>query len=401
MDKNIVITGMGAVTPIGIGVERYWENLIAGKCGIGEITKLDAEKLPIQRAAEVRDFRPKEHLPMRLVLDLEPFMQYAYVSAEQAIAQSGLDTHSTRVGVVMGTALGGITLIGETHAQYIHEDKQAGPKFLTKAMGNIAAAQLAINYGIKGPSMTVSTACSSGGDAITLAALLIRSGAADAVVVMAGEAAICPTLIQCLSKTGALSKAGESLPFDQNRSGFVMGEGGGALVLESAELARARGAHVLADLLGCANNTDAFNPVSPDPEGAGAALCMQLALQNAGLAPEQVDYINAHGTATQMGDVAETRAIRQVFGSHPVRVSSTKGATGHMMGAGGITEVIACVKAIETGVLPPNLGLTQRDEQCDLNLVTAENNRQSIRVALSDALGFGGQNSCVIVGKPS
>ena len=401
MDKNIVITGMGAVTPIGIGVERYWENLIAGTCGIGEITKLDAKKLPIQRAAEVRDFRPKEHLPMRLVLDLEPFMQYAYISAEESLAQSGLDTHSARVGVVMGTALSGINLIGETHAQYIHEDKQAGPKFLTKAMGNIAAAQLAINYGIKGPSMTVSTACSSGGDAITLAALLIRSGAADAVVVMAGEAAICPTLIQCLSKTGALSKTGESLPFDQNRSGFVMGEGGGALVLESEAHARARGAHVLADLLGCANNTDAFNPVSPDPEGAGAALCMQLALQDAGLAPEQVDYINAHGTATQMGDVAETRAIRRVFGSHPVRVSSTKGATGHMMGAGGLTEVITCVKAIETGVLPPNLGLTQRDEQCNLNLVTAENNRQSIQVALSDALGFGGQNSCVIVGKPS
>lgn len=399
MNKKIVVTGMGAVTPIGVGVENYWESLIAGKCGIGEITKLDTEKLPLHRAAEVKDFKPKEHLPMRMVLDLEPFMQYAYVSAEEAIAQSGLDTHSTRVGVVMGTALSGITLIGDTQAQYVHEDKQAGPKFLTKAMGNIAAAQLSIAHGIQGPSMTVGTACSSGGDAITLAALLIRSGAADAMVVMAGEAAICPSLIQSLCKTGALSKTGESLPFDKNRSGFVMGEGGGALVLESEEHARARGAVILADLLGCANNTDAFNPVSPHPEGEGAARCMKLALENAGLSPEQVDYINAHGTATHMGDVAETNAIHTVFGDHPVWVSSTKGSTGHMMGAGGITEVIACIKALSSGVLPPNVGLVERDEECDLNLVTAENNKREIKVALSDAMGFGGQNSCVIVGK--
>ena len=399
MNKRIVVTGMGAVTPIGIGVPSFWENLIAGTCGIGEITKLDTEKLPLRRAAEVKDFKPKEHLSMRLVMDLEPFMQYAYVSAEEAIAQSGLDTHSSRVGVVMGTALSGINLIGETHAQYVAEDKAAGPKFLTKAMGNIAAAQLSIAHGIKGPSMTVSTACSSGGDAITLAALLIRSGAADAMVVMAGEAAICPALIQSLCKTGALSKTGESRPFDKDRSGFVMGEGGGALVLESEEHALARGAVILADLLGCANNTDAFNPVSPDPEGAGVSQCIRLALQEAGLTPEQVDYINAHGTATKMGDVAETNAIHGVFGDHPVYVSSTKGATGHMMGAGGVTEVIACVKAVQTGILPPNVGLTERDEQCALNLVTPENNQHPIRVALSDAMGFGGQNSCVIVGK--
>lgn len=401
MNKRIVVTGMGAVTPIGIGVPSFWENLIAGTCGIGEITKLDTEKLPLHRAAEVKDFKPKEHLSMRLVMDLEPFMQYAYVSAEEAIRQSGLDTQSARVGVVMGTALSGINLIGETHAQYVAEDKAAGPKFLTKAMGNIAAAQLAISHGIKGPSMTVGTACSSGGDAITLAALLIRSGAADAVVVMAGEAAICPSLIQSLCKTGALSKTGESRPFDKDRNGFVMGEGGGALVLESEEYARARGAVILADLLGCANNTDAFNPVSPDPEGTGAALCMKLALGDAGLSPVQVDYINAHGTATHMGDTAETNAIHRAFGDHPVLVSSTKGATGHMMGAGGLTEVIACIKAIESGVLPPNLGLAERDEQCDLNLVTAENNRRPIQVALSNAMGFGGQNSCVIVGKHS
>lgn len=399
MNKRIVITGMGAVTPIGVGVPAFWENLLAGTCGIGEITKLDTENLPLHRAAEVKDFKPKEHLPMRLVQDLEPFAQYAYVAAEEAIAQSGLDTHSPRVGVVMGTALSGVNLIGETHGQYVAAGKSASPKFLTKAMGNIAAAQLAIAHGIQGPSMTVGTACSSGGDAITLAALLLRAGAADAMVVMAGEAAICPSLIHSLCKTGALSKTGESLPFDQNRSGFVMGEGGGALVLESEEHAKARGAAVLARLLGCANNTDAYNPVSPHPEGAGAALCMRLALADAGLTPEQVGYVNAHGTATPMGDVAETCAIHAVFGSYAVPVSSTKGATGHMMGAGGLTEVIACVKAVETGTLPPNVGCSRQDERCDLNLVTAENNTRAIDAALSTSLGFGGQNSCVVVGR--
>ena len=398
--SRIVITGMGAVTPVGHTVSEFWENITAGKCGIGDIAQIDRENLPVRRAAEVKDFNPKDHLPTRLALDLEPFMQYAYVAAMEAVAQSGLDTHSTRVGVVMGTALSGITIIGNTHAQYEVSGRQAGPKFLVKAMGNLAAAQFAINYGIQGPSMTVTTACSSGGDAITLASLFLRSGQADAMVVMAGEAGVCPTLIQSLSKTGALSKTGESRPFDKNRSGFVIGEGGGALVLESAEHAQARGAKVLAELLGCANNTDAYNPVSPPPDGSGAACCMKLALADAGLEPDQVDYINAHGTATPMGDVAETCAIRTVFGDRPVFVSSTKGATGHMMGAGGVVEVISCVKAVETGVLPPNLGYTEADEQCPLNIITAENNRQPISVALSNAMGFGGQNSCIIVGKP-
>ena len=399
MDERIVITGMGAVTPIGVGVPEYWRGLTSGRCGIGEISRIDTAKLQIKWAAEAREFRAGDFLPTRLVMDLEPYMQYAYVSAEEAVKGSGLNTRSSRVGVVMGTALSGISMIGETQAQYVTAGKQAGPKFLLKAMGNIAAAQFAINYGIQGPSMTVSTACSSGGDAITLAALLIRSGAADAIVVMAGEAAVCPPLIQSLGKTGALSKTGESRPFDKSRNGFVLGEGGGALVLESAEHAKLRGADILAELLGCANNTDAYNPVSPNPDGKGAAACMKIALQNAGLQADEVDYINAHGTATPMGDKAEASAIRQVFGARPVFVSSTKGATGHMMGAGGITEVIACIKAIETGILPRNLGFAQPDEACDLNIVTEHNDRQQVQVALSNAMGFGGQNSCIVVGK--
>jgi len=328
-------------------------------------------------------------------------MQYAYVAAMEAVAQSGLDTASDRVGIVMGSALSGICIIGETNQQLAVSGKAAGPKFLTKAMGNIAAAQFSINYKITGPSLTVSTACSSGGDALKIASLLIRSGAADAMVVMAGEAAICAPLIQSLTRTGALSKTGESKPFDLNRNGFVLGEGGGAVVLEN-EVSMARHANApQAVLLGCANNTDAFNPVSPDPSGAGAAACMKLALEEAGIAPSQIGYLNAHGTATRMGDIAEANAMKQVFGDFPVRVSSTKGITGHMMGAGGITEMIACVKAVQTGMIPPNVGLEQPDPECPVNVSPNLQSGLEIEAAMSNALGFGGQNSCVIIGKVS
>ena len=400
MNSKLVITGIGAVTPLGVGVDKFWNNLTAGKCGIGEIKSIDVSELPVKNAGQVWDFNPKDYLPTKLSLDMEPYMQYAYIAAEEAIKMSGLETHSSRVGIVMGSALSGISIIDRTGADFAVKGRAASPKYLVKAMGNIAAAQLSINYGIQGPDMTVSTACSSGGDAITLATLMLNAGMADAMVVMAGEAAITATLIQSLHKTGALSKTGSSLPFDKNRDGFVLGEGGGCIILETKEHAAARNARVLADLLGVANNTDAYNTVSPNPEGTGAAACMRLALENAGLKPEDVDYINAHGTATHAGDIAETKAITEVFGRDNVFVSSTKGATGHMMGAGGIVELITCIKAIETGLLPVNAGLSEQDEECDLKLVSDDNKKQNIKTAMSNAFGFGGQNSSIIVGKP-
>ena len=399
MNSNIVITGLGAVTPLGVGVEEFWKNLTAGKCAISEIQSIDVSNLPVKNAGQVLNFNPKDYLPTKLTLDMEPYMQYAYIAAEEAIKQSGLETHSNRVGIVMGSALSGIGIIDKTGVDLAVKGRAASPKFLVKAMGNIAAAQLSINYGIQGPDMTVSTACSSGGDALTLATLMIRSGMADAMVVMAGEAATTATLVQSLTKTGALSKTGESLPFDKNRNGFVLGEGGSCIVIEKEECAKARGAKVLAKLLGVANNTDAYNTVSPNPEGTGAAACMRLALDDAGISPAEVGYINAHGTATHAGDIAETKAIDEVFGKGNVFVSSTKGSTGHMMGAGGIVELISCIKALETGVLPVNVGLTEQDEECDLTIVTEENKQQEIKVAMSNAFGFGGQNSSIIVGK--
>lgn len=396
---RIAITGMGAVTPLGVGVDAFWSALTERKCAISDIEGMDGENIPVRRAGQIKDFNPKEYLSVKLSQDLEPYAQYAYISAEEAVNMSGLDTDSDRVGIIMGSALSGINIIGETNVKYKGEGKQAGPKYLTKAMGNIAAAYFSINHKIKGPDMTVSTACSSGGDAITIAAMMIRAGMADAMIVMAGEAATSPALIQSLTKTGALSKTGESRPFDLNRNGFVLGEGGGAIVLESFEHAESRGAKVIAELLGCANNTDAFNPVSPDPEGDGAAACIAFALKDAGIEADAVDYINAHGTATAIGDIAEAGAIRQVFGDRHVAVSSTKGATGHMMGAGGVVETIACIKAIETGIVPVSCGFETPDPKCPLNIVTAGNEKMTVNIALSDALGFGGQNSCIIVGR--
>ena len=399
MPADIVITGVGAVTPLGIGADPTWKALVAGRCGIGPITSFDVSSLPVKRAGEIRDFRPKDHMSTKLSLDLEPYMQYAWVAAQEAIRQSSMTCFGQRVGVVMASALSGINVIGSTSASLVSDGRSAGPKFLTKAMANIAAAHLCIQYGMTGPCMTVSTACSSGGDAVTLASMFLRSGMADAMVVMAGEEAICPTLIQSLVRAGALSKAGESLPFDRDRSGFVLGSGGGAVVLETAEHARSRGASVLADLVGCANNSDAYNPVSPDPDGRGVEACMRLALRDAGLSPAQIGYVNAHGTATVQGDAAECRAIGNVFGCSPLYVSSTKGATGHMMGAGGLIELIFCVLAVSRGVLPPNTGCTEQDPACQVTLVPGPGFFHAVDYAMTDSMGFGGQNSCVIAGK--
>ncbi len=396
--ERIVITGTGAVTPLGIGTEAYWEALRSGRCGIGEIRQLDTAALPIHWAGEVKDFEPRDYMPKPLALDTAPFARYAIASAVMAVEESRLETESDRVGIVMGTALHGMDYLAQAQKQLDESGRGGDPKLMTKYMGNMAAAQFAIRRGIRGPSLTVGTACSSGGDAVTLGAMLLRSGMADAVVVMAGESAVCESAILSLHKTRALSPLGESRPFSLDRSGFVLGEGGGGLVLETEAHARARGARLLARLLGWGNNTDAYHPVSPQPEGKQAAACMLLALKEAGLSPADIGYINAHGTATPKGDLAEAAAIRRVFGAACPPVSSTKGATGHMMGAGGITELIACVKALEAGLLPPNLGLTQRDPGCDLDLVTEPGREAKLKAAMSNAFGFGGQNSSLIVG---
>lgn len=405
-NNRLVITGMGAVTPIGIGVDEYWKNLLDGVCGVGEITRFDTDELPVKIAAEVKDFDPLAYMPKKLTREMDVFMQYGYAAAMEAIEQSGGDiAEPERMGIVVGTALGGIAPIAETQDGISKgEHKKVSPRFVPKIIGNEVAAQIAIAKGYRGPSLTVSTACSSGGDAISTACMLLMSGQADAVLALGAESALSPLFILGLSSAHALSTnnenpQGASRPFDRDRDGFVIGEGGGALIIETEEHAKKRGATILAELAGFANCTDGYHVTSPHPEGIGAVFCMEKAIENAGLSPADVDYINTHGTSTPMGDPIETNAVVEVFGEHAadMAVTSTKGATGHMMGAGGITEAITCIQCIREGIVPPTLNLENLDEKCaKLNYVPGSAIKKEVKAAMSNSFGFGGQNSSVV-----
>lgn len=401
MKTKLVVTGMGAVTPIGCGVETYWNNLVNGACGIDSITQFDAANLAVQIAAEVRDFDIAVHMPKKLIRETDAFTQYAYVAAKEALGDA-LPAEPDRVGIVMGTAMAGVATTAATQevlTNAVH--KNVGPRFVPRILGNIAAAQIAINYGICGPSLTLSTACASGGDAVSTGAMLLLSGEADAVLAVGAESILCPLVIYSLANAHTLSRTNDDpqhacRPFDTGRNGFVIGEGGGALVLETEEHAKKRGAGIYAELAGWANNNDAYHVINPIPDGTNSAACMLRALERGGIAPEEVGYINAHGTGTKTGDRAEMAALRRVFGPSGVRpaVSSTKGATGHMMGSGGITEAIACIQAIRCGVLPPTLNL--EEPEGDFNFVAEQYREQEITVAMSNAFGFGGQNSSLV-----
>ncbi len=405
MKEKIVITGMGAVTPVGIGVDAFWNNLTDGYCGVDRISSFDASELAVQIAAEVRDFRPEEFLPSKLIRETDAFTQYAFVAAKEALSEAGftkeeLAASPQRCGIVMGTAMSGIDTIAATQeilTNAVH--KNVGPRFVPRILGNIAAAQVAIEYGMTGPSYTISTACASGGDAICMSAMLLLSDEADMVLALGADSTLCPLVIYSLANAQALSRENDNpqhaiRPFDQSAKGFAMGEGGGALVLETESHAKARGAHIYAELAGWANNNDAHHVTRPLDEGKKSAECMCKALDRAGLMPGEIDYINAHGTGAVKGDLAEAQAMTSVFGDARPAISSTKAATGHMMGGGGITEAIACIKTIETGILPPTLNLT--DPICDLDFVTETRTDVTVNAAMSNAFGFGGQNSTII-----
>lgn len=410
MDKTrLVITGMGAVTPIGCNVASYWDNLVAGSCGIRQITRFDASALPVRIAAEVQGFDPLCRLSSRTVSASSLFMQFAMVAAEEALADSGLEDGAKgwRTGVVMGTAMDGVTTVAATANSFLlSKTKKVSPYFVPAVIGNIAAAHVAIEHHFSGPSLTLNTACSAGGDALMMAATLLRSGDADVMVVMGGESILTPTVVSSLAQAKALSRTNDNpakacRPFDRDRDGFVIGEGGGAVILETESHARQRKARIYAELIGYANTIDAYHITAPQPEGESASRCMQNALRKAGLRPGMVDYINAHGTSTLLGDRAETAAIKRVFGGRgeAPAISSTKGATGHLMGAGGITEVIACIQAIRHNILPPTLNYENADPMCDLDYVPNRAREAEINVAMSNSLGFGGQNSSILVAR--
>ena len=403
--KRIVISGIGAVTPIGGCVADFWKNLTAGMSGIGKLTRFDNAEIPVRVAALINDFHPEEHMPRRLAKDSSLFSQYAFAAAAEALRQSGLDTaaEAWRTGIVMGTAMSGVTDIAKTQEEMsLSGESKVSPRFVPRILGNIAAAQIAIEYGLKGPSMTASTACSSGGDAIKIAAMMLQAGEADTMLAVGAESIICPLVTSSLSMARALSREEDPglacCPFDIRRNGFVMGEGGGALVLETEEHAKARGAEILGYVLAAANNNDAYHVTSPAPDGHGARACMEAALERSGLKASDIGYINAHGTSTPVGDSIEIAAIKEVFEGCRPAVSSTKAATGHMMGAGGITEVITCLLACREGVLPATMNTSELDPACaGVDIITGSARRSGIRAAMSNAFGFGGQNSSIIV----
>ena len=406
MNKRIVVTGMGAVTPLGNSVDSYWEALISGKSGIDMIKEFDASSLDTRFAGEVKGFKPEDFLPKKLIKNTERFSQLAYAAASAAILDAGLVIEPERTGITLGTAIAGIRPIADTQEMIaLCPDSKIGPRFVPKLLGNIAASNIAIYNHIYGPSITISTACASGGDAIKTACMMLCSGEADTMVTVGAESAACALMIRGLTSVSALSKNNDnassaSRPFDKARDGLVVGEGGGALILETEEHALRRNARIIAEIKGCASNNDAYHPMAPHPEGLGAQSCMKKALMAAGLSAEDIGYINAHGTATLKGDVVEIHAINEVFGKASPSVSSTKGATGHMMGAGGITEIITCVKAIESGILPPTINLDHIDPEClGPDLIPKYAKKQNIDYAMSNAFGFGGQNSTVVVGR--
>ena len=400
--EKIVVTGMGAVTPIGCGVDDYWNNLIDGRCGIDRIMRFDADNLAVKIAAEVKDFDIEAYMPKKVIHETDAFTQYAYVAAKEALG-SELPAAPDRVGIVMGTAMAGVATTAATQeilTNAVH--KNVGPRFVPRILANIAAAQIAIAYGICGPSSTLSTACASGCDAISMAAMMLLSDQADSVLAVGSESILCPLVIYSLANAHTLSRSNDDpehacRPFDRKRNGFVIGEGGGALVLETESHAKARGAEIYAELAGWANNNDAYHVIKPDPEGEMSARCMTAAMERAGLAPEDLEYINAHGTGPKLGDRAELAAIGKVFGECRPAISSTKGATGHVMGGGGLTESIACIQTIRQGIIPPTLNLD--DPETDYDFVAGVSRKQPVRTAMTNAFGFGGQNASLIFKK--
>lgn len=407
LSVRIAITGMGAVTPIGIGQKAYWENLLKGKSGVGFITRIETHNLPVKTGAEVKNFRAEDFLPRKLIRETDLFMQFALAATLEALQDGNVAGNTERTGVIGGTAMGAIASITGTQDNISRRGSfRVSPRLVPKILSNEMAAQIAIFNGFRGPCLTVSTACSSGADAVGAALMILQKKEADIMVAVGAESIFCPLVITGLHAAKVISTRQDlpekaSRPFDRQRDGLVLGEGAGALILETLDHAKRRGARVRAELIGYANFCDAYHTTAPEPTGRGEILCMQRALQNAGLSPSDIDYINAHATSTPLGDKVEVIAIKSVFGSQlkKIPVSSTKGATGHLLGAGGITELIACIKAIEENVIPPTINYEDPDPDCDLDCVPNKPRQAAVRAAMSNSFGFGGQNSCLILRK--
>lgn len=403
MKRRVVVTGLGPVTPVGVGREQFWEALTAGRSGVGPITLMDSSEYPVHIAAEVKDFRPEEFVERRELRHMDRFTQLAMVAAELALRDARLrpeEVDPTRAGVLIGAGIGGIqTLYDQIKLLLERGPGRVSPFLVPMMIPDMAAGQVSIRYGFKGPNQAVVSACASGSHAIGDAFKWIQRGECDVMLTGGAEAAISPPALSGFCAAHALSTRNDeperaSRPFDRERDGFVMGEGAGLLVLESLEHAEGRGARIYAEIVGYGSTGDACNMVAPEPNGDGAYRAMAMALRDAGLRPEEVDYVNAHGTSTQAGDVAETLALKRLLGEKPKAcVSSTKSMTGHLLGAAGGVEAIAAVLTLVEGVAPPTINLENPDPACDLDYVPNVARPGAYRVALSNSFGFGGHNA--------
>ena len=407
---RVVVTGMGALAPNGNSVSEYWDALTAGQSGIDHITYFDTTDFPVKIAGEVSNFDPEQYFERKEVRKLDPFSVYALVASNEAIQMSGLDAGGfdpQRAGVMLGCGIGGITTLLAEHVVLQNRGaRRISPFFVTKLIANIAGGQIAIKWDLQGPNQTVTSACASATDAIGLALRLIQSGSADIMVAGGTEASICDLPLAGFSTIRALCNAADppqsaSRPFDKDRGGFVMGEGAGILVLETEKHAQSRGATIIGELAGYGSTNDAFHVTQPAEGGAGAVKAMQLAIEDAGAEPEEVDYINAHGTSTPYNDKNETAAIKTVFGDHArkLKISSTKSMTGHLLGASGGIEAIASLKAIEKQTIPPTINYTTPDPDCDLDYVPNTAEETQVNSVLSNTFGFGGHNAVVFMRK--
>ncbi len=407
-ERRVVITGLGVITPLGNTVEEFWQSLVQGKSGIGPITLFDASEYPVRFAGEVKNFDPLVYLDKREARRMDRYAQFALAAAKQAVADAGLmitEAIADRVGVCLGSGIGGVQTWEDQHRTLLERGpERVSPFFIPMMICDIAAGLISITFNARGPNLCLATACATGNHSIGEAYEHIRLGNADVMIAGGSEAGVCPTSVAGFSAMKALSTRNEepqkaSRPFDAERDGFVLGEGAGVVVLEERDFALRRGARIYAELVGYGLTADAHHITQPAPCGAGAARSMQMALQRAGLQPEEVDYINAHGTSTPAGDVAETQAIKQVFKDHAYRlaISSTKSMTGHLLGAAGGVEFVATVLTIVHHLIPPTINLEHPDPECDLDYVPNQARQARVRVALSNAFGFGGHNSTLIV----
>ena len=408
--RRVVVTGLGLVTPLGTGVEKNWQALMAGRSGIGPVSRFDVSDFPTRIAGEVRDFVPENFIDKKDVKKMDPFIQYAVGAAKMAMDEAKLPISADNedmVGVIVGVGIGGLTSIEEYHKLFLDTRlKKVSPFFIPKLIANLAPGQISIRYGTKGINYTPTSACSSGAHAIGEAFRLIRLGEQDAVIAGGAEAALTPLGLGGFIALKAVSSRNDepekaSRPFDRQRDGFVMSDGAGILVLEEMEQAKRRGVKIYAEIIGYGANSDAYHMTAPSPEGEGAVRCIRMALRSAGISPLEVDYINAHGTSTPYNDATETLAIKRVFGEHAARlaISSTKSMTGHMLGAAGGAEGVYSVLALEHGVLPPTINYEEPDPECDLDYVPNVARQAPIQVAMSNSFGFGGTNACLVFRK--